>query len=105
MNDVQDLNPLRFDTVYDEISAMLQISVNTCFSRDETTNGMMMVVGRKLVDLLVEFLYEYRSGRIGESFKTVSVNVFQTFDSQIADDYRANLDFHSAIFCFKSCIE
>ena len=34
VNDVQDLNPFRFDAVYDEISAMLRISVNTCFSRD-----------------------------------------------------------------------
>ncbi|WP_342087608.1 hypothetical protein [Dyadobacter sp. OTU695] len=66
---------------------------------------MMEIFGRTLVDPIVKFLYEDCRGRIGESFEAVSVNVFQAFNGQIANDYRANFDFHSAIFCFKSCIE
>lgn len=35
VNDVQNFDTFRFDTVNDQVFAMLQVSVNTCFSRNE----------------------------------------------------------------------
>ena len=71
MNDVQNFNPLWFDPVNDKVSAMLQVSVHTGFSRNETTDGMMKIFRRKLIEANVKFFDKYRCGRIGKGFEAV----------------------------------
>lgn len=52
VNDVQNFNTFRLDTVNDQASAMSQVSVHAGFSRDETTDGMMKIFRRKLIEFL-----------------------------------------------------
>lgn len=72
VNDVENFDSFRLDTVDDQVFAMTDVPVNTGLRRNEATNRMVKIMRRKLA---------------------------------LTDYYRAYFDFHSAIFCFKSCIE
>lgn len=55
VNDVEDFNTFRFDTVDDQVSAMLQVSVDAGFSWNETTDGMMEITTGRISTSIQRF--------------------------------------------------